>query len=180
MLKNIGLISGVVELLVSIVLGVLVAFIAFRTFRRTHQELSCEQSLKDNNVAMAVVLGSMIVGTGLVAAQALNPVISTLQTTLYAGLTVKSGFSFLGLTLVYLALALFLAIGGITVSTKLFLWMTAEIDELAEVMKNNVAVAITLAAVIVVMSLFLSHGTRTLLNAMVPYQAMGNIQVMGE
>ena len=61
--------------------------------------------------------------------------------------------------------------GGITVATKLFLRMTTELDELAEVMKNNVAVAITLAAVIIVMSLFLSHGTRTLLNAMVPYQA---------
>ena len=56
MLKNIGLISGVAELLVSIVLGVLVAFIAFRTFRRTHKELNCDQSLKDNNVAMAIVL----------------------------------------------------------------------------------------------------------------------------
>ena len=160
-MQNIGLVSGVVQLVVSLGLGLLVAIISFKSFTRMHKEIDEMQALRENNVSMAVVLASMVLGTGLVVVQALEPVVSVMQTTLYDGITFSSGLAFLGLTLGSLLLVLFIAIVGITLATRVFLWLTTEIDELAEISRNNLAVAITLGAVIILMSMFLAHGSQT-------------------
>ena len=54
-----------------------------------------------------------------------------------------------------------------------------EIDELAEIGRNNVAVAITVGSMIIVMGIFLSQGVQSLLSAIIPEPAFGNIQIMG-
>ncbi len=178
-MQNIGLVSGAVQLVVSLGLGLLVAIISFKSFTRMHKEIDEMQALRENNVSMAVVLASMVLGTGLVVVQALEPVVSVMQTTLYDGITFSSGLAFLGLTFGFLLLVLFIAIIGITLATRVFLWLTTEIDELAEISRNNLAVAITLGAVIILMSMFLAHGSQTFLSALVPYPAIESIQVMG-
>ena len=179
-MQNIGLVSGVVQLLMSLIIGLLVAIVAFRAFTRMHREIDEMSALRENNVAMAIILASMVIGTGLVVVQALEPVVSTMQTTLYNGITFMTGLAFLGLTFGFLLLALFIAIVGIGLATKVFLWLTDEIDELDEVKKNNVAVAITLASVILLMSMFLAQGSQTFLSSLVPYPAIESIQVMGQ
>tara|TARA_B100001250_G_scaffold391942_2_gene393307 strand:- start:21 stop:560 length:540 start_codon:yes stop_codon:yes gene_type:complete len=179
-MQNIGLVSGAVQLIVSLVLGLVVAIVAFRSFTRMHRELDEMEALRENNVAMAIVLASMVIGTGLVVVQALGPAVSTMQTTLYNGITFLTGLAFVGMTLGFLLLAMFIAIVGIGVATKVFLWLTDEIDEMAEVKKNNIAVAITLASVIILMSMFLAQGSQTFLTSLVPYPAIESIQVMGK
>ena len=179
-MQNIGLVSGVVQLVVSLLLGLLVAIISFRSFTRMHKEIDEMEALRENNVSMAVVLASMVIGTGMVVVQALEPVISVMQTTLYNGLTLWTALASLGMTVGFLLVVLFIAIVGIGIATKVFLWLTDEIDELAEIKRNNMAVAITLAAVIILMSMFLAHGSQTFLSSLVPYPAIESIQVMGK
>ncbi|NRA97736.1 MAG: DUF350 domain-containing protein [Planctomycetes bacterium] len=179
-MQNIGLISGAVQLIVSLLAGLSVAYVSFRAFRWLHRDLDPVKALKDHNVAMAIVLASMVVGTGLVVLQALEPVVSTLQTTLYDGVTFWSGLAFLGLALGHLALVLFIAIVGITFATSVFTRLTPNIREFDEIKDKNVAVAITLAAVILLMSMFLAHGSQIFLSSLVPYPAMEPIQIMGE
>lgn len=178
-MQNIGLVSGVVQLLVSLLLGLVVAIVSFRSFTRMHRELDEMSALRENNVSMAIVLASMVIGTGMVVVQALAPLVSTLQTTLINGVTFMTGLAFVGLGFGFLLLAMFIAIAGIGVATKVFLWLTDEIDEMAEVKNNNIAVAITLASVIILMSMFLAQGSQTFLAALVPYPAIESIQVMG-
>jgi len=121
----------------------------------------------------------MLVGSALIIRKALYPAVSSLQTTLYAGMDFGSALQMMGLTLVYVILALVLAVAGIGFSARLFLRLTHDIDEMAEIKLNNVAVAVTLGSVIVVMSLFLSHGVQSFLSALIPYPAVESIQIMG-
>jgi len=179
-MQNIGMISGAVQLIVSLLAGLGVAVVSFWAFRRLHPDLDQIKALKGGNVAVSIVLASMLVGTGLVVVQALEPVVSTLQTTLYDGVTFWSGLSFLGLTLGHLVLVLFIAIMGIYMATRVFVWLTPKVDEFAEIKDDNIAVAITLAAVIILVSMFLAHGSQMFLSSLVPYPAIESIQIMGE
>ena len=178
-MQEIGLISGVAELVLSLVLGLMVTFVSFRLFGRIYRELNEKSGLAENNVSVAIVLASMVLGTGVVVLQSLAPMVSTFQTTIYNGLTVESGLTFVGYVLGFALGALFVAILGISLATRVFLFLTHEIDEMAEIRQNNMAVAIALAAVILVISLFLGFGTKSFLLAIVPYPSITGIEVIG-
>jgi uncharacterized membrane protein YjfL (UPF0719 family) len=56
--------------------------------------------------------------------------------------------------------------------------LTRRIDELAEIKNNNVAVAIILAVVLVIMGLFLADGINSFLNAVVPFPKLQEIEIL--
>ncbi len=177
--ETIPLVSGLVELLLSFVLGILVAFGAFRLFAKLTKDMDEVDEIRKNNVAVAVVLVSMVVSTGLVARSAIYPVIGALQTVLLEepGLGAVAAVAARGLAYVLLSFAG--AVGAIATGTKIFLRLTRDIDELAELRRNNVAVAIVLAGFILVMGLFLSRGVESLLTALMPDPAFGRIEIDG-
>ena len=178
-MQEIGLISGIAELVLSLVLGLLVTFVSFRFFGRAYAELNEKSGLAGNNVSVAIVLASMVLGTGIIVLQSLGPMISTFQTTIYNGLSVTTGLLFVGYVVGFAIGALLVAVLGISVATRVFLFLTHEIDEMAEIRQNNLAVAIALAAVILVISLFLGIGTKGFLMAVVPYPSIASIEVIG-
>ena len=176
---SIALVSGLVELLLSFVLGILVAFGAFRLFARLTKDMDEVDEIRKNNVAVAVVLVSMVVSTGLVARAAIYPVIGALQSALVSELGPGAVAAVAGRGVLYVLLSFAGAAGAIATGTKIFLRLTRDIDELAELRRNNVAVAIVLAGFILVMGLFLSRGVESLLAALVPEPAFGRIEVEG-
>lgn len=179
-MESVAVISGIVELVLSFVLGILVAYTSFRLFARITRDLEEVEELRKNNTAVGVMLGAMLIGSALILRKALFPAISSLQTALYEGMCLQGFLQTAGLSLVYVLLALALAVGGIGFSTRLFLRLTHDIDELSEIKQNNVAVAVTLGCVIIVMSLFLSQGVQSFLSALIPYPAVESIQIMGQ
>lgn len=177
--ETIPLVSGLVELLLSFVLGILVAFGAFRLFARLTKDLDEVDEIRKNNVAVAVVLVSMVVSTALVARAAIYPVIGALQSALVEepGPGAIAALALRGVAYVLLSFAG--AVGAIATGTKVFLRLTGDIDELAELKRGNVAVAIVLAGFLLVMGLFLARGVESLLTALMPDPAFGRIEVHG-
>jgi hypothetical protein len=57
--ETIPLVSGLVELALSFVLGILVAFGAFRLFARLTKDLDEVDEIRKNNVAVAIVLAGL-------------------------------------------------------------------------------------------------------------------------
>jgi uncharacterized membrane protein YjfL (UPF0719 family) len=71
-----------------------------------------------------------------------------------------------------------MSLAAIWLALRIFLRLTREIDELAEIRANNVAVAFVLGCVIVVIGLFLGHGIQSLLAAIIPMPSFAPVQVM--
>lgn len=172
-------VSGVAELVLSLLLGLAVAYLSFRLFARWTQDLDEMAELRGNNPAAGILLAGMLLANALIVRQALAPVIATLQTSLLAGLGAGEAARLIGLSLLYLAIVFIVSVLGITLGTRAFLRLTRDLDELAEIRRHNVAVAITLAAVIVVMALFLSQGIQGLLGAILPEPSFTTIQTFG-
>ena len=174
-----GIWSGVFEFVFCLGLGLLVAFVSFRVFPRLFAGLDAHQSLAGNQVSSALVLGSMILGVGYVVLQSVSPAVSTFQTSLISGISLMSVSLLVAYLIGYVGGAILAAIFGLSLSVRVFLWLTTEIDELSEIRNNNVAVAVALSAVILTLSIFLGGGVKSLLSALVPVPGIASIEIVG-
>jgi len=177
--QTVAVISGVVELALSFLMGLGVPYASFRFLAYLTREMDEVRELRKNNVAVGILFSSMLLSTALVARQAIYPIISTLQTKLFSGLTPGEAMLLLALSLGYVAFALVMAALAIAVGANLFLRLTRDIDEMGEIGRNNVAVALTLGAVIIVLGLFLSNGVQSLLAALIPEPTQTSLRIFG-
>jgi hypothetical protein len=121
----------------------------------------------------------MVVSTGLVARAAIYPVIGALQSALVAEPGPGAVAALAARGVLYVLLFFAGAVGAIAAGTKVFLRLTGDIDELAELKRNNVAVAFVLAGFILVMWLFLARGGESLLTSLMPDPPFGRIEGHG-
>jgi len=168
-MQTIPIIAGGTHLFLALILGPLVLYIAFRVFAATTRDLDELQALKNDNHAAGILLASIFLATGLVVVEVMTPVVTHVETVLYTGTEASPTWKLLAFGLGYLVSAVTLAILGISITTRFFLRLTRGLDELSEIAKGNVAVAITLGAAIVVNGMFLSKGVASLLIALIPY-----------
>lgn len=173
------IIIGIVELILSFSLGILTVWMAFRWFTRITKEIDEIQELKKNNVAIGILLSAVLVSTALTVRQAIYPSISTLQTVAQRGFDVSNIITTLGIVFFSLILSLSLTLLGIWSAVKIFCHLTHDIDEIYEIGRNNMAVALVLGTLILVMGIFISHGVLSLLSAIIPVPAFENIHTMG-
>ena len=178
-MQTVAIVSALAEIVLSLLLGLAVTFLSFRVFARMTRELDEVAELKRNNAAAGILVASVLLSTALIVRQAIYPAVSALQTGLMHGISMAAAVKLAGLTVLYAVLAAGFAVAVVPLAGRAFMALTRDIDELAEIRQSNVAVAITLGAVIVVLGLFTSHGVQALLAALIPYPALETIKVMG-
>lgn len=174
-----AIIIGIVELILSFLLGLLTVWMAFRWFARLTKELNEIKELQKNNMAVGILLSAVLIATALIVRQSIYPAMSTWQTFAHQGFDATSIAAAIGITLLSLILSLALSLLGIWGAVNVFCRLTSDIDEIAEIGQNNIAVALVLGTLIVVMGLFLSHGVLSLLSSIIPMPAFENIRIMG-
>jgi len=177
--QNVALVSAAVELLLSFGLALLVGYGGFRTFSRMTRDLDEVAEIRRNNIAVAIVLVAMVVAAALVVRAAVYPAIGSLQTALFGGIDAAEAIATILRIVAFVVIAVFVSILAIAAGTRIFLRLTHDIDELAELRANNVAVAIMLAGFIFIMGLFLAGGVGSLLTALIPDPVAARIEVLG-
>jgi len=90
----------------------------------------------------------------------------------YDGLLVLDGLKYTGLFLTIIIITIALVI---FISIKLFTYMTKSINEFQEIKKNNIAVAILTATIIISISLLVKESMYLLLETFVPYPELPKI-----
>jgi uncharacterized membrane protein YjfL (UPF0719 family) len=174
----VDIVLGLFELVLAVVLGVVTTWFAFHRFSKMTKNIEEMSELKKNNVAVGILLGSTILSVAFVVKETSDPVASSLQTVVHGGLSVVGLLKVVAVGLGAIALAMVMSLTSIWLALRIFLRLTREIDELAEIRANNVAVAVVLGCVIVVIGLFLGHGIQSLLAAIIPMPSFGQVQVM--
>lgn len=175
-----ALTAGIADLMLSLAMAILVAYSSFRIFSRMTPEIDEITELKNGNVAVGVMLASMLVAEALVVREALYPAGSSLQTFLFNGMSAVGGLTVVGLTVGYVVLVLLVAGVAIGLAARLYARLTHDVDEMGEISRGNIAIALTLGAVIIVTSLFLSRGVRSCLSALIPEPALESIHILGQ
>jgi uncharacterized membrane protein YjfL (UPF0719 family) len=174
----IDLVIGLAELALSLLLAFLTTWFAFKRFSRLTRDVEEMKELRANNTAVGILLGSTVLSIALVVRQAAYPMISSLETVVHKGLSFMGVLKGIGVAAASITLSMIIALLAIWTAVRLFLRLTKEIDEMAEIRRNNVAVAIVLGCLIIVVGLFLGQGIQSLLAAMIPMPAFGQIQAL--
>ncbi len=163
-------ISGAVQILLSLVLGVLFIYLAFLAFSRLTRGIDGLAELANNNISGAIVNGSIILSIVYLMRNALEPAILILTNTMRdpnaeAGTYLRTAwiiFLQIGVTAILGFLSMYVAL-------QLFIRLTRDLNEFDEVRKNNIAVGILMGVVIFCIAMLVQPGIRTLLDALIPF-----------
>ncbi|GBD88983.1 hypothetical protein BMS3Abin03_02927 [bacterium BMS3Abin03] len=164
------LITGLVQIVLSVIIGILFIYSASGIFQNLTRGINDIEELKNNNIAVAVLNGAIVLAIIIVVKNSIETAITIFSNTLRNPdaevLTyVKTAVLMLG----HIVLAGVIAFGAIYIALQFFMWLTKDLDELKEIKENNVAVSIFLSVIIVALALLLEPGVRIILDALIPF-----------
>ena len=159
--------SGISTLLLSLILGIFVLFIGFKMFTSLSRTINEEKELQKNNIAVAILSGSFIFAMGLMMKSSVNPLIQSIFRAIFYNETGIAGMlGNLSISLLQFIASLFISIISLWFGVRGFTWLTRTIDEFEEIKKNNIAVSILMASIIITLALFLQNGIEKLLQVL--------------
>jgi len=160
---------GVAKLAFGVAVAAFGVFFALRVVHRLLKQEGPDQALAAGNSALGVMQASCLISLGLLVQPAVQASFDAMDL-LYRGqrLVAPMLARFAMYALLHVGTALIVGALVITIGIQIFVRLTSDVDELAEIRKGNVAPALALAAVIVVMSLLAAPGLRSILDGLLP------------
>lgn len=156
--------SGISTLFLSLILGIFILFIGFKMFSGLSKTIQEEDEIKNNNIAVAILSGSFIFAMGLMMKSSVDPLIQSIFRAIFYN---ESGIlGHLSIALLQFIVSLFISIVSLWIGVKGFTLLTHNINEFEEIKKNNIAVSILMASIIITLALFLQNGLEKLLQVL--------------
>ncbi|MCG3133880.1 MAG: hypothetical protein HMLKMBBP_01145 [Planctomycetes bacterium] len=153
-----GLVLAIVTIAISLALGMFAVRKAIEMFDKTTKGINEWDELKKGNVAVGLLLAAMIYAVGSVISGGVEGLTNSLMNpslSLAFVIVVAVGF-------VNLLIALFIATAVISKAISILDFMTKDLDEMAEIGRGNVAVAILVTGVLLAVSKIVATGVTAL------------------
>ncbi|HEX5069858.1 MAG TPA: DUF350 domain-containing protein [Vicinamibacterales bacterium] len=166
------------EFLLTVGLAVCVVYVNYRLSIRTNPDYDAEQELKNKNVGAAALLAACLVTSGMIVKNGIFPVVSMVRLALTSDGAYLTLWQVAGVAVMQILLLFVAAIFSVSVSLRLFGRLTRRIQEGKELTAGNPAVGIVLAAVVLVIGLFVSDSMSSLTKSLVPQAPLGTVEIM--
>ncbi|MBI4423950.1 MAG: DUF350 domain-containing protein [Elusimicrobia bacterium] len=173
------LIVSLTEFFLSIGLAIFMVFWSYKSFAQVQTAYDVEGELKKGNVAVAVLLASLMVAASLIMKKSLYPVTSSI--TIYLTAPGEGAVPLWKLALYcfgHLVLGFMVTIASIELSLRVFERLSTRFDEDEEIARGNTAIAIVMAGVVLVTSSYLQEGVSSLTKALIPRPVLGKVRVV--
>jgi uncharacterized membrane protein YjfL (UPF0719 family) len=172
-----SLLAGLIAYAVALFGSVLLVFVTFRVNTLLTSRIEEERMLLSGHRSIAITLGATILSQALLLRHAVFPIMAVirdlfLQKVSWADLMLVAGQCFLFFVVIGI-----LSFGSVALAGWLFARMTGKLPEHEEIFRDNVAVAIFYAFVLVAISLILNEGMEDLSRSLIPYGRTGVIRV---
>ena len=158
---------SIAEIGVSIIIGVILLFTTYKLIDRLVKK---EFNISINNISYSIFSSSVLFSVAYLISGIKAPILNSLrmisENPEYKGSLVIDGLKYTVLFLVIIVIAIaFINF----LSVKLFTIMTKNVNEFKEISKNNIAVSILTATIIISISLLVKESLYLLLESFVPY-----------
>jgi len=164
---------GVAKLIFGIVVGVVGITVAAKVATRVGGFPSVDEGLRAGNVAVGIAVSGSIAAMGILVQHAVRGTFGAVDLLLYArGEQISIGWIF-AYGAAHVALALGVGVAILVIGMRTFVRLTPDVDEIAEIRDGNVASALVLASVIIVIALLAQQGVETILNGLLPLPTLG-------
>jgi len=172
------LITGIVQIFLSLLIAVLLVYFSSIIFRKMISGINETEELKKNNVAVAILNGSIVLALILIVKKSIESAITIFGNILRNPDAVLSSYIQSALIMLgHILLGGIIAFTSIYAALQIFIWLTKDLDELKEIKENNTAVGILLGIIIVSMALLLQQGVDTVLNSLIPFPQVSLIDI---
>ncbi len=172
------LITGIVQVFLSLIIAITLVYLASKIFRKLISGINETEELKKNNVAVAILNGSIVLALILVVKKSIESSVTIFGNTLRNPNTVYSNYLQTGLIMIgHILLGGIIAFAAIYTALQIFIRLTGDLDELKEIKESNTAVGILLGIIIVSMALLLQPGVDTILNSLIPFPPVSLIDI---
>ena len=145
-----GIGIGVLQLIVGLVLAIASIYIGLSVFGKFTKGIDEEEELKKGNVAVGILLAAVILS--------IANVVQSGVVGLTIALTAKPSLSALVGGIIQVIVGIVLAVIAIYIAINVLDKITKGIDEMAELKKGNVAIAIVMAGVLLAVSFVVQAG----------------------
>lgn len=149
-IRIIGLGIGVLQLIVGLVLAIASIYIGLSVFGRFTKGIDEEEELKKGNVAVGILLAAVILS--------IANVVQSGVVGMTIALTIKPTISAIVGGIIQVLVGIILAVIAIYIAINVLDKITKGIDEMAELKKGNVAIAILMAGVLLAVSFVVQAG----------------------
>ena len=172
------LITGIVQIFLSLLIAITLVYVPSRIFRKLISGINETDELKNNNVAVAILNGSIVLALILVIKKSIDSAVTIFGNTLRNPDAVFSSYLQSALIMIgHIILGGIIAFAAIYLALQIFLKLTDDLDELQEIKGNNTAVGVLLGMIIVSMALLLQPGEDTILNSLIPFPPVSLIDI---
>lgn len=163
---------AVLQLGLSLFLGIAILYLTYQIVRKV---VAKRYQITEHNAAFSIFLSAILFSVGYIVSSVVEPLLSTfrmLSGSLSSITTLIIEFS--KYLLFFFSISTLIALVINAIGIYLFTLLT-HINEFEEIKKNNVPVAVTTAVIIIVITLFAKDGVVFLLESIVPYPNMPQI-----
>lgn len=165
----------------SLIFGLLTIYIALRVIDKLVLRENTLKMVKEGNASIAIFKGVLIICTLLLAHNSVTSSSAALQAMVESHGNKLTGKIFMisfGYFLLFYVISLVFSVLIILISFYVYIKATVDLDEIAEIKKNNIAVSISLSLVIFGMILFVRPSFDNLMKSFINYDAFSDkIQV---
>ncbi len=168
------------EVVISLIFGLLTVFISIKVLNITFLKSKGDNLLIKGNTAISLFAAVIIFCVLYLVHSSILPSVSALRSMVLGTheITLKIVFISFGYFLVFFLVSLVISLVIIFLSTKIYLMATIHIDEMSEIKKNNVAIAILISAVLLGMTVFVKPAVQRFISSLVNYETLEKMDVV--
>jgi len=168
-----SLFAGLVAYAVSVFAAILLVFGTYRINTLLTSRIDEERLLLAGHRSIALALGAIIFSQALLLRHAVFPVMVVVRDLFVHPLTPASAAWVLGQCVLFFAIISSLSFGSVALAGWMFTRMTRNIPEQEEIVKDNFAIAILFACVVLAVTLVVNEGLEDLSRSIIPYRQTG-------
>lgn len=165
------------ELLLALIFGLLTIYLSVRVLNKFIIKVDFFKLIREGNIAIAIFEGTLIVCALLLVENSILPAVDALRTMVLAndGFTFKMFLISFGYFLLFYVISLAFSLIILSISFYVFIKATADVDEMAEIKNNNIAVSILVSFVMIGVTMFIRPSFDNFIASLVNYNKLENV-----
>ena len=172
-----SLVAGLIAYAVSVVAAVLLVFGTYRANTLLTSRIDEERLLLGGHRSVALALGAIVLSQAVLLRHAVFPVMAVVRDLFVRPVSLSATAWVLGHCVLFFVIISSLSFGSVALAGWLFTKMTRSIPEREEILRDNLAIAILFACVMLAVTLIVNEGLEDLSRSIVPYPQAGVLTV---
>jgi hypothetical protein len=171
------LLAGLVAYGIAVLASALLVFATYRVNTILTRKIDEERMLLAGHRSIAIALGAVVLAQALLLRHAVFPSMVVIRDLFLHRFSLLEALWVVGQCALFFTAISLLSFGSVAIAAWLFSRMTRELPEREEILRDNVAVAVFFAFVVLAITAILNEGLEDLSRSLIPHASTGILRL---